>query len=67
MPRKSLKPKECRCGCGEFTAQKDFKPGHDQKMLSDLIADFGNGSVLGLNKFLRESKHNQVKQNLEVA
>ncbi len=66
MPRKNLKAKPCKCNCGQMTKQRDFLPGHDQKMLSNLINEYGSGSILGLEKHLIESKLNR-EQNLEVA
>lgn len=40
MPRKKT-PKQCGCGCNLMTAGGDFKPGHDSKTLSAIVARYG--------------------------
>lgn len=35
---------KCACGCGGDTA-RNFKPGHDQRLVGDLIAGLAAGSL----------------------
>lgn len=47
MPRKR-RSKVCGCGCGSVTRGGDFKPGHDTKVYSAIVEEFGG--VLNLKK-----------------
>ncbi len=33
--------KNCGCGCGEMTRVGKFRPGHDSKLLSNIIEKVG--------------------------
>lgn len=37
-PRRSRTPRECTCGCGEMTRGGKFRPGHDARLHSSLVA-----------------------------
>ena len=37
--RKSPTPRVCGCGCGDMTKGGKFRPGHDAKLLSAVLAE----------------------------
>ena len=40
MPRSAI-PKDCACGCGKQTKGGTFLPGHDARLMADIIYELG--------------------------
>ena len=52
MPRKK-NPKMCSCGCGEMTKDGQFRPGHDQILLSAILEKVGG--IVNLHRIIEKA------------
>lgn len=56
---------ECRCGCGEtVNAKRLFRQGHDQKLISKLLADVMTGSGTGLGILSAEEAKLDIQERI---